>query len=31
MIVAASNDGGTSHPAWYLNLSTDPAATVEVI
>lgn len=30
MIVAAANDGGTSHPAWYWNLAADPSARVEV-
>lgn len=30
MIVAAANDGGRSHPGWYLNLTADPAASVEV-
>ena len=31
MIVAAANDGGTSHPGWYFNLAADPAARVEVM
>ena len=30
MIVAAANDGGRSHPGWYLNLIAEPAASVEV-
>jgi deazaflavin-dependent oxidoreductase (nitroreductase family) len=30
MIVAAANDGGSTDPAWYLNLLGAPAATVEV-
>ena len=30
MIVAATNDGGATHPAWYLNLRSAPSATVEV-
>ncbi len=30
MIVTAANDGGTSHPAWYLNLKGDATARVEV-
>lgn len=30
MIVAATNDGGSSHPAWYLNLAATPTAHVEV-
>jgi len=30
MVVAAANDGGESHPGWYLNLVADPAARVEV-
>jgi deazaflavin-dependent oxidoreductase (nitroreductase family) len=30
MIVAAANDGGERHPAWYHNLRADPAARVEV-
>jgi deazaflavin-dependent oxidoreductase (nitroreductase family) len=29
-IVAAANDGGASHPAWYLNLKASPVARVEV-
>ena len=28
--VVASNGGHDAHPAWYLNLMADPAATVEV-
>lgn len=31
MIVAAANDGGEAHPAWYLNLRAEPAAAVEVM
>lgn len=31
MIVAAANDGGVSHPAWYFNLAAEPAARVEVM
>jgi deazaflavin-dependent oxidoreductase (nitroreductase family) len=31
MVVAAANDGGATHPAWYLNLTADPAASVEVM
>jgi F420H(2)-dependent quinone reductase len=31
MIVAAANDGGTSHPGWYFNLVAEPAARVEVM
>jgi deazaflavin-dependent oxidoreductase (nitroreductase family) len=30
MIVVATNDGGPTHPAWYLNLKADPTARVEV-
>jgi deazaflavin-dependent oxidoreductase (nitroreductase family) len=30
MVVVATNDGGATHPAWYLNLVADPAAHVEV-
>jgi deazaflavin-dependent oxidoreductase (nitroreductase family) len=30
MIVAATNDGGVTHPAWYFNLLNAPTATVEV-
>jgi deazaflavin-dependent oxidoreductase (nitroreductase family) len=29
-IVAAANDGGARHPAWYLNLKASPVARVEV-
>lgn len=29
-VVAAANDGGAAHPAWYLNLMANPNATVEV-
>src|ERR1700680_743561 len=29
-IVIASNNGAPAHPAWYLNLVANPAATVEV-
>ena len=31
MILAAANDGGRSHPAWYFNLTADPAGLVEVM
>ncbi len=31
MIVTAANDGGTSHPGWYLNLKGHPSARVEVM
>jgi deazaflavin-dependent oxidoreductase (nitroreductase family) len=31
MIVAAANDGGTSHPGWYFNLKSEPMARVEVM
>jgi deazaflavin-dependent oxidoreductase (nitroreductase family) len=31
MIVAAANDGGSRDPAWYLNLTSTPAAQVEVL
>ncbi|MCU0483704.1 MAG: nitroreductase family deazaflavin-dependent oxidoreductase [Chloroflexi bacterium] len=31
MIVAAANDGGQSHPGWYFNLASDPAARVQVL
>ena len=31
MIVAAANDGGAAYPGWYLNLTSDPAARVEVM
>ena len=30
MIVVAANSGMPSHPAWYLNLTADPRARVEV-
>jgi deazaflavin-dependent oxidoreductase (nitroreductase family) len=30
MVVVATNDGGSSHPAWYLNLVTSGSAEVEV-
>jgi F420H(2)-dependent quinone reductase len=30
MIVVAANSGMPTHPAWYLNLTDDPRATVEV-
>jgi deazaflavin-dependent oxidoreductase (nitroreductase family) len=30
MVVVASNGGTASHPAWWLNLMTNPEATVEV-
>jgi deazaflavin-dependent oxidoreductase (nitroreductase family) len=29
-VLIASNGGATQHPAWYLNLQAQPAATVEV-
>jgi deazaflavin-dependent oxidoreductase (nitroreductase family) len=31
MIVAAANDGGTTHPGWYFNLKAEPTARVEVM
>lgn len=31
MVVAAANDGGTSHPGWYHNLVAEPVARVEVM
>jgi deazaflavin-dependent oxidoreductase (nitroreductase family) len=30
MVVAAANDGGASHPGWYFNLVSQPAASVEI-
>jgi hypothetical protein len=30
MLLAAANDGGASHPGWYLNLTAEPDARVEV-
>jgi F420H(2)-dependent quinone reductase len=30
IILAAANDGGTSHPGWYFNLMADPRARVEI-
>jgi F420H(2)-dependent quinone reductase len=30
MVVVAANSGMPTHPAWYLNLTDDPRATVEV-
>jgi F420H(2)-dependent quinone reductase len=30
VVVVASNGGTASHPAWWLNLMTNPEATVEV-
>lgn len=30
MVVAAANDGGSSHPGWYLNLRADADAQVEI-
>ena len=30
MVVVAANSGMPTHPAWYLNLTADPRATVEV-
>ncbi|AXB47962.1 nitroreductase family deazaflavin-dependent oxidoreductase [Amycolatopsis albispora] len=29
-VVVASNGGAARHPAWYLNLTADPAVTVQV-
>jgi deazaflavin-dependent oxidoreductase (nitroreductase family) len=29
-IVVATNDGGATHPAWYLNLAASGTATVEI-
>ena len=29
-VVAATADAGPTHPAWYLNLRSDPRATIEV-
>jgi len=31
LIVAAANDGGATHPAWYLNLKSVPEAQVEIL
>jgi deazaflavin-dependent oxidoreductase (nitroreductase family) len=31
MVVAAANDGGSTHPGWYLNLRADPNAQVEIM
>ncbi len=31
MVVAAANDGGTTHPGWYHNLHATPEAEVEVM
>jgi deazaflavin-dependent oxidoreductase (nitroreductase family) len=31
MIVAAANDGASSHPGWYFNLAAEPDARVEVM
>lgn len=31
MVVAAANDGGSSHPGWYLNLRADANAQVEIM
>jgi deazaflavin-dependent oxidoreductase (nitroreductase family) len=31
MVLAAANDGGASHPGWYHNLRSEPAARVEVM
>lgn len=30
MVVAATNDGGSSHPGWYFNLRSTPTAEVEL-
>jgi deazaflavin-dependent oxidoreductase (nitroreductase family) len=30
LVVVATNDGGASHPAWYLNLNANRVAQVEV-
>ena len=30
LVVVAANSGMPTHPAWYLNLTADPRATVEV-
>jgi deazaflavin-dependent oxidoreductase (nitroreductase family) len=30
MVVVAANDGGQTHPAWYLNLTATPDAVVEI-
>src|SRR3990172_5060766 len=30
LVVIASNGGSARHPAWYLNLRADPAATLEL-
>jgi deazaflavin-dependent oxidoreductase (nitroreductase family) len=30
IVVAAANDGGERHPAWYLNLVADQSARVEI-
>ncbi|MFI0452885.1 nitroreductase family deazaflavin-dependent oxidoreductase [Actinomadura sp. 6N118] len=29
-LLAASNRGAATHPAWYLNLAADPAVTVQI-
>ena len=31
LVLAAANDGGASHPAWYRNLKATPLARVEVM
>ena len=31
MVLAAANDGGASHPGWYYNLGSEPAARAEVM
>ena len=31
LVLAAANDGGSSHPGWYHNLKADPAARVEIM
>ena len=31
MVLAASNDGGATHPGWYFNLMAHPTAGVEVM
>jgi deazaflavin-dependent oxidoreductase (nitroreductase family) len=29
-VVVASNGGSASHPAWWLNLTSEPSATIQV-
>ena len=31
LVLAAANDGGSSHPGWYYNLKADPVARVEIM